>query len=509
MSLPAHIALAVSLLLGGEDVDPTARVEQSAIRNVLHPKQQAFFDSTARLRCVLGGRQGGKSFVIAAWLFDGALERPGTMQTYLGLTQDACRESVWPEMLTLGEMIGLDPRAFNETTTTVRFPNGSKVRCKGTDDKRAIERRRGAKPYRIAIDEMGSQDEAWVRYFVVDVMWPSLIKNDGQLALGGTPGLVLSGYWYALTNDQREPGGPPVFKWTAWDNPGLGTPERVESFVVEWLESNKLDREAPSFKREWLAEWCDDAGALVYPFDEDRNGIDALPVVTSKGYPVGPEWRVSIGVDVGVVDKTAIVATASHPALPDEYVIHAEQHEAPLTEFVVRRTRAMRERFERDPDVRRRIAASIVTVVVDSGGMGKVHANEMTAWGAFAFEPAEKKEKASTIRLYRDRMIAGRIKTTRKSLLDESDMDCVRKQDKTLGWDKRKLDHDPDADDDIADARLYSWRRLQHYRHDSNKGKPRPAWGSPEELQEWEDASEEADERAARRSARRKNAWDR
>jgi hypothetical protein len=490
MSVPAHIALAVAMALGlNTEPEVAEHVEQDAIRSILHPKQQEFFDCTARLRCVLGGRQGGKSFVIAAWLFDGAMERPGTMQTYLGLTQDACRESVWPEMLTLGEMIGLDPRAFNETTTTVKFPNGSRVRCKGTDDKRAIERRRGAKPYRIAIDEMGSQDESWVRYFVIDVMWPSLIKNDGQIALGGTPGLVLDGYWFGLTNDQREPGGAPVFKWTAWDNPGLGTPERVEAFIQEWLDSNKLDRDAPSFKREWLAEWAEDKGTLVYPFDKDRNGVEDVPETTPKGYPVPPQWYYAIGVDVGVVDKTAIVVTAANRALPDEYIVHAEEHDGALVAKVEQRIRMLKIIY---PNAR---------VVLDSGGMGKVHANEMTAWSSVAFEPAEKLEKASHTRLFRDRMLAGRIK-----VLMRPETAPLLKTWARLGWDKKRLCHE-DGEDDIADACLYSWRALQHYSHDERRAKLPPRPGSPEEMEQWERESEEDEERAERRKGRRE-AWD-
>src|SRR5688572_14930019 len=107
MLTPAQLAIAVAVLIG-EPIEEVREVdEHTSIRDMLHDKQREFLDCSARLRCVLGGRQGGKSFVFAAWLFDGAFERPRTVQTYLGLTQDACRDSVWPEMLTIGEAIGL------------------------------------------------------------------------------------------------------------------------------------------------------------------------------------------------------------------------------------------------------------------------------------------------------------------------------------------------------------------------------------------------------------------
>lgn len=482
-----HVELALKAALGEDAEDALPE-----IRDFLHEKQKEFFDCTERLRTVLGGRQGGKSFVLAAWLIDGALKKDRVLCMYLGLTMDGCRDSVWPEMVYVCELLGLEEYIHEHILTIGPFPNGSIVKCKGSDDRRSIENRRGAKPYRLAVDEMGSQDPAWIQYFVVDILWPALIKNRGQVALGGTPGLVMDGYWYDLTGDESA-ADTPVFRWTAWDNPHLGTPEEVEEFVEEFLSKNALTRESVTYLREWRAVWTEDMGALVYPYNREKNSIDALPEITHKGYAITGGWRVCIGVDVGATSATAFVVVASNESLPDTYILHSEKHENMGIQAFEAKLQSLRRRYDNP------------MIVIDTGGMGKVHANELTSWSTIPFQPAQKSEKASAIRLFRDRLIAGRIK-----LLNDTALDPLRQEWAKLGWDKKQLQHDPEGEDHAADACLYAEKALRHYRSDENRAKPKPLPGSREELEEWEKQSEldEIRKEEERTSKRRRPMWD-
>jgi hypothetical protein len=118
---------------------------------------------------------------------------------------------------------------------------------------------------------------------------------------------------------------------------------------------------------------------------------------------------------------------------------------------------------------------------VDTGGMGKVYAEDCTRRGV-AVEPAEKREKEANIRLFRDRLIAGRTKVL------EGHCDDLLDEWASLGWDDdRRLPSD-DHEDHAADATLYSWRDLQHYRETDAPKPPTEAERRAAEEQGWIDA---------------------
>jgi hypothetical protein len=434
MNVPAHIALAASLALGGpevEEMDERPRLE-------LHEAQQEFIEDNSYIVCVLAGRQGGKSFVMAGKGCKRLVERPKSYVLILGLTSDGCRDSVWPEIKLWAEDLGIDEYVHEHEMRIGPLPNGSYLKCKGTDDKRAIENRRGAKPDFVMIDEMGSQDPAWIEYFVTSVIGPSLIKRRGQIVLAGTPGLVLDGYWFRLTNDDREPGGPPVYTWTAWDNPGLGTPDEVDAFVQIWLDAAKLDRNSTAYLREWKAKWVEDLEALVYPLEAaegGRNWAKELPAHNAKGFALDPSrWRFVVMADVGMVDRTAIGLFAAHPDHADDFTVMVEEHEAMLPAALAYRVREVQ--ANKGDIVPKPLAPALARSRrgLDTGGMGKVHAEEMSRVYGMHFFAAEKTEKESAIEMNR-----GHIKAGRAKILAGPQNDAIRRQCAVIGWDSRAL----------------------------------------------------------------------
>jgi hypothetical protein len=447
--MSALLDAGLSLFMEAAASEEQGRVEVQPVvdvRGMLHEKQASFFDCDARVRNVLGGRQGGKTFGVVAWQFAGALEKPDSFNVYLALTSKSARNIVWPEVRAVALAIGLDPSCLHEHTMTVKFPNGATWQAAGTDDVRTIESWRGVKMYRVALDEMGSQPAAFVGYFVREIIWPTLIKHRGQLAQVGTPGKVPrpDDYWYQQTGPARD-STTPLYRWTAWDNPHLGGVEYVDAFVDEYLDANALTRESPAFIREWMAEWCEDAGSLVFPLGPS-NVIDALPLKSPLG-GVLPEsgWRYAIGVDVGWVDATAIVVSASHPLDRREFIVSAENYGSQMLVTDLRdRLRLLQKQYAGAP------------IVLDSGGMGKYHAGELTKQWQMSIEAAEKVEKASHVRDVRDRILAGRL-----LLLDGPCCDPLRSEWAVLGWDAKR--EKPDGVDHVSDAALYAIRRLRHH----------------------------------------------
>lgn len=437
LALEAHTVEAQRI----EDVRPTVDVRQ-----YLHPKQRDVFECDAPAMNVLGGRQGGKTFVDIGWLFEGAFEKPGSLNVYFALTRPSAMRIAWPEVMAWAKLLELDADALSEHSLTVRLPNGSTIVLVGTDDQRTIETWRGVKANRVVIDEMGAQPNSFIEYFVA-LLWPTLIKNRGRMLRSGNPGLVKFGYWFDQTGDQRRPGAP-LFHWTAWDNPALGTTEDVDAFVDTFLHDAKLDRESATFLREWKAQWVDDAGALVYPLDRALNIVDALPTKTPTGIAIDPtKWRHVVSADVGWVDASAFTVLAAHPMIADDYVLRSFKRPA-LDHFQF--MEVMRELRAEFRPVRMR---------VDMGGVGKGYAEVCKRHGV-PVEAAEKTDKRSNVRLYRDRLIAGRIKFI--------DGECNPLFDEMarLGWDERKeLPKDSaECRDDACDSALYGERDLHNYR---------------------------------------------
>lgn len=420
-----------------------ARVEvQPAIdfRSQLHPRQLEVSDVASTERYLVCGRRGGKTWWAASWLLEGAFEKPRSISVYLALTRESARRIVWPVIVDIFVAMGLPMEYLHDHTMTVGpLPNGALIIVTGTDDKRTIETWRGPKLWRAVVDECGSQPDEYLGYLIDDILGPALRDLKGQLAACGTPRPTRAGTWHVRTGPATDYGSP-VFRWDIRDNPAFDDADAV-------LEDEARKRggwDSPSFRREWLGEWVDDIGALVFPVLVGRNTVAELPKRSQHG-GILPEqlWRYAIGVDVGVVDSTAISVTASHPQDTREYIVGVEKHEGMLVTQLRDRLRSLVLQYR-------------APVVMDTGGMGKYHATELTKQWGMNIEAAEKTQKRSHVRDVRDRLMAGRV-----ALLDGPCCDPLREEWAVLGWDKeREL---PEGIDHASDATLYSLRRLAHY----------------------------------------------
>ncbi len=435
-----------------------------------HAKQIEFVTAPDREINALGGRQGGKTFGVICRQWAGAFEAPGSLNPYLALSAKSAKLITWPEVMRIAQMIGLDSSCLHEHTQTVRFPNGSTWLAAGTDDTRTIETWRGVKTKRPAIDEMGSQDEGLIEYAIREIFWPTMIRFGGQLTKVGTPRKVCAGYWYDQTGPARDVENTPrLFRWTAWDNPGLGGPEAVDAFVADFLKNTGLTRDSPQFAREWLAEWRNDQGALVFPVDAEHNVLERLPQRARNGVLLDPQlWRFGIGVDIGVVHSTAIAVVAAHPNDPREFVVQTEKHQGMLATALRDRLRALRREF------------GAVFIVLDAGGMGKYHHQELTKQWLLPIKPARKVEKESHVRDVRDRLAARRLiilSGGRNGDLEGAN-DALMAEWAILGWDDKGTLPDKSQEDDSSDSVLYAVRELRNYRE--NDVVPELAYGTPD-----------------------------
>lgn len=475
--IPESLLLATILNNGGKG-------PKVPLTDTLFAAQKRVWDCAERFYAVLFGRRTGKTFLAAAKLITGSKKRPG-LYVYLALTQRSARLIVWPIIRALAEREGLGQYLHEQTLTIGPLPNGSQVICTGTDDMRTIETWRGTKLTGVVVDECGSQADSLLRYLIDDILRPALLDVQGWLMLCGTPGLVMAGYWFELTGPERI-SKVPVFRGTVYDNPTIPHAARE---LEAMCEEKGWTRETPTFRREWLAEWCEDTGSLVFPLGP-QNHIDALPIRSRSGVPLNPnEWRYVIGVDVGVVDATAIAVVAAHPDDPREFVVRTEKWDRWITDQLAGRLRELKAIYPNAP------------IVLDTGGMGKLHAEELSRRFAIPVRAAEKREKESAVRVTRDLLLAGRV-----LVLTGPSNDPLRDEWAALDWDKTGRLPNPNAahGDHASDATGYALRALRHYKRGE----------SPTPLTEREVAQERVKDMKRRRLSqvrgdKTRESWDR
>ena len=446
----------------------------------LHPAQTAFWEDKARFKVAICGRRAGKTNLAYRGLLQGMCANPNTIHAYVGVTRESAKRLAWNPLRRLAKQHGLQIQ-FNKVELIAYHVNGAELWILGADREEDMDKMRGAAYKRVVIDEAASY-RAFIERMVNEVIEPALGDHRGDLWLMGTPGRTAAGYFYDAST--QAPGFEKfsVHKWTVEDNPYFLEP-------TEWLEDlrhrNGWGVDHPTYRREYLGEWCKDDSALVYKFEKERNLIDALPDTPDA-------YNYVLAMDFGVVDPTAFVILAYHPHDPCVYVVESYKRADLGPSDVAEHIRLLQDRYARIKDSEPLTAFE--TIVGDTGGMGKAYAKELQSRHAIYVKPAEKREKLAYIDHMNGDLISGRIK-----LVTNPNEDLVREW-QTLPWltrDGRKQEKYDERryDDHLADACLYGWRDCRGFNAVDRVTAPQP--NTPEFWDSWAKEQEESDNREA------------
>jgi hypothetical protein len=445
----------------------------------LFDKQREFIESPSRRKVAFCTRRAGKTKLFASYLLAVAL-KTGALCTYYAITRIRAKQLIWDELKALSNAYALDC-TFNETELEARTPNGGIIRLTGADKMSEAEKKLGDKNAIAIIDESQLYPPNILDRLINRVLKPTLLDLRGSLVLGGTPGIVCSGFWYDITRNEGDESeaqrirGWDVYEWSLFQNPFL--PHAREEVDAEKRENGWADDD-PRVLREYgdtegRPRWVNDARALFYRYSEARNAFDELPS--------GHDWQHVVGVDLGYDDAFAIVVWAFARTCPQLY----ERYEFEKSGLV---PSEWREKLAEVIDTYRPIR-----VVADTGGLGKAIVEEWRKRWRMHVEAAEKQNKKAFVSLFNDDLTGGRIKVPRNSLLADE-------------W--KKLPKDPDNPEEEhpgfpnhrSDAALYSWREALHWLGRSPDEQPQP--GSREyaeaEARRHEDALEQRLSRQAR-----------
>src|SRR5262245_21898693 len=157
-----------------------ARARQSTrlrFLDSLHPLQRAFVDDRSQRKAALCGRRAGKSNGIAAWLIEGGESDPGGLSVYVARSKGNARLIVVPAIERLSREFDLGLRIREVDNQLMAWlPNGHRIWLAGAKDRSEVDKFRGPKYRRVAIDE-AQEYAGYLQELVEDVFEPALIDQ--------------------------------------------------------------------------------------------------------------------------------------------------------------------------------------------------------------------------------------------------------------------------------------------------------------------------------------------
>ena len=442
----------------------------------LSPKQRAFVLDPHKGKCALCTRRAGKTYAIAAAHCINLLE--GGNGAYIAPTAKQARRIFWNGRAGLKAVARRFKITADDSPHGIEFNNteliatlkGNQANCAlgGAETRDDCEKHRG-EPYKLVTIDEPASFKAHLEYLVDEVLEPTLMDEDGVLALVGTPGRVLAGLFYKITTGQPREIDPDededlrlsdwsIHKWSVFDNPFL---KNAAKFLARIFRRHGWDAQnpPPRAQREYGGKWVREGETLCYPYT-DANLVPVLP--KSK------HWRYVKGLDLGVM---AIEVVAYSPDYPNAYMVEGWKEKVGLTQLAAK----MKEFDTRYPDSQ---------WVGDYGALGKQILDDFNQRYKFGIVPAEKQDKAANMEMMAEDLKKGAIKVVAGNpILAEWD---VLQWAEPTGDPKQdqKRQEDPRFENHLSDAGLYAYREAKHWMYEKRIVPPKvgtPEWFKAEE----------------------------
>jgi hypothetical protein len=447
-------------------------------------EQRIAYDDPAKMKCYLGTRRCGKSASMACDIAEVSQRIVGGESVILSTTRGHARQTIGNALDRLIEQYGLPIKTRTQDGKFYYYNTATRHRTwvNGCKDFSEAEKQRGDWLDRVWIDEAQSfsiapdmsKDDGTGRgkflleYLVEDVLSPRLLDRGGSMVIGGTPGVVLKGYWYEITTGKGDKPLWPTHKWSLLDNPYI---PNVRAELAERMRLFGWDESSPSYQREWLGRWVEDKSALCYRYDPALNGVNWGPFpgcLEVAKRELGPDLFWGLGVDLGHHDATAFSLVVGPKGKPGCYVVRcwggSELSQPQRAAEIYRVEQSLRMAGQR-----------LDACVLDTGGGGAMIAHDLRTSFGLTIEAATKPEKAAGIRLVQGDLARGHIK------LNTGSCGQLLAEWSVLPWNDERTNHHESYADHWSDATVYIRRRMPNY---ENWDRERPVLGSPEQIDE-------------------------
>ncbi len=439
-----------------------SRVAEFTTEAVSFGPQRWLIESPHRRKVAKCGRRSGKTVGVAIALLLAALEQPVVPVLYVTLTRGNAKDIVWRDLLRLNREFGLG-FTVREADLELVSPIGVVIQLRGAHTAQEIEKYRGKAFKLVIIDEAQSFPDTVLRPLIQDVIGPTLLDYSGALWLVGTPPPLRRGYFFECYAGKLA-AGREIHHWTVRDNerfPARLAGKSVDQILADVRAEFGWTEEDPTYRREYLGEDVEDLEALLFEYIAARNGV---------AEPEGGEWTNVLALDLGHDDNSALSVEGWRKG--DRRVWHRAEwrdNKVDVTDCV-------------NKLVEFRALYRPVSMVIDTGGLGKMIAAEIRRRHQIPVEPAEKNDKPGAIKLWNTAMRKGQYFAAPDSLLVE-EFGLVRKDPDALARGKLQElgPHDGGYHGNMTDASLYAWRKCWAHLEKIPEDKP-PEYQEPTEL---------------------------
>lgn len=283
----------------------------------LWPHQREVLASPARFRCVLAGRQCGKSRALAVAALHEAFRAPGRRVLILSAGEMAAKRLL-AEIAGLCSAPLLRGSVTDEGRSLVTLSNGSTILSVPASERQI----RGHTVDLLILDEACQIDEAiWTA-----ARWTILASPGSRILMASTP-YGRQDRFFAVTwraGDRRE------HDHASWRWPSTVSPLVDVALLELWRASSVSDRE---YRQEVLAEWVDEAGAYFPSAELDAVTADyeLLPPERAQGdmAVAGVDFGFATDANavalIGVLDDGRLNDTR-HPGAQVYFVPWIEEH---------------------------------------------------------------------------------------------------------------------------------------------------------------------------------------
>lgn len=325
---------------------------------------------------------------------------------------------------------------WNPDDRRLTFPSGATITFGYLESEVDKLRYQGAEIQYLGVDEATQFPESRARYLMSRLRRHASFPVPIRARFTANPGGI--GHDWVFNGFVKEGAKGRFIPALAKDNPSIDYDEYMTTLDV-------LD----PITREQLKNgiWIRDGGGLVYgQFKEERNLIKSHEV---------PELQYHVlGLDFGVNDMNALTVNGWRDHDPTIYTLRSYRLKG-LVDEVANDVASLDEQFHFDK------------IVGDTGGMGKLYAEELRKRFRLPIEPAKKENKWGYISLFNADLARGRVRVVG----DE----CTDLIDEWLA-NPKTADGESEAEgfaNHASDSELYCWRACPAYNPEARKEKPK------------------------------------